>query len=146
MSLLKCRSSRLGTSKQVICSAMFLDTFLSPCIMVYLGMVEMTAIKGGNGTDSNSKKTQQKKSAAKSKQHQQQMCHALRQYGGLSNVFTSDKEIVDKADELRQMSVEELCKRLEIRRLRDFPAGTVMVYYRHSYRLRLTMVPAELAT
>ena len=39
--------------------------------------------------------------------------------------------MVDKADELRHLSVEELCKRLEIRCLRDFPAGTVMVYYGH---------------
>ena len=91
----------------------------------------MLTAKSGNGTDSNSKKTRQKKSPTKLKQHQQQMCHALRRYGGLNDVFASEKEMVDKADELRQMSVEELCKRFEIRRLRDFPAGTVMVYYGH---------------
>ena len=59
------------------------------------------------------------------------MCHALRRYGGLSDVFANEKEMLTKANELRQMSVEDLRKALEIRRLRDFPAGTVLVYFEH---------------
>ena len=49
------------------------------------------------------------------------MCHALRRYGGLNDVFSSDAEMEAKATELRQMPVEELRKRFEISRLKDFP-------------------------
>ena len=96
-------------------------------------MVEMLSSKNkkGNDGDNDSKKTQHKKVGNKSKQHQPQMCHALRRYGGLSDVFANEEEMLAKANELRQMSVEDLRKTLEIRRLRDFPAGSVLVYFEH---------------
>ena len=133
MSLLNCRPLAKGESKkQVICPARFLEPSLYPCVMVYLGMVEMTGGDKGKSGESTGAKSQQKKSVPKSKRHQQQqMCHALRRYGGLNDVFSSDEEMVTKAGELRRMTVEELRKEVEISRLRDFPPGTVMVYFGH---------------
>ena len=61
MSLLKCRPLVKGESgKRVICPARFLDASLYPCVMVYLGMVEMASNKGKNGEGSGAK-TQPKK-------------------------------------------------------------------------------------
>ena len=65
---------------------------------------------------------QKKNSVPVSKRRlQQQMWHALRRYGGLNDVFSSDAEMEAKATELRQMPVEELRKKFEISRLKDFP-------------------------
>ena len=130
MGLLKCRPLKGESGKRVICPPRFLDDSLYPCVMVYLGMVEMLTNKGKNGHKSGVR-TQPKTTASKSKQsqQQQQMCHALRRYGGLNDVFASDAEMVSKANELRQMSVEELREKLEIKRLRCFPPGAVLVYF-----------------
>ena len=132
MSLLQCKPTTPEDSgKRIICPARFLDASLYPCIMIYFGMVEMltSKTKDGVGSDNNGKKAQQKKGTAKSKQPQ--LCHALRRYGGLSDVFANEEEMVAKANELRQMSIEDLRKTVEVKRLRDFPAGTVLVYFGH---------------
>ena len=86
-------------------------------------------VDGDNG--SSGKKAQQKKSGAKPRQHQPLMYHALRRYGGLNDVFVNKEAMLAKANELRQMSVEDLRKTVKIKRLRDFPAGTVLVYFEH---------------
>ena len=71
--------------------------------------------------------------------------HRLRRYGGLTDMFDTRESMAKAAEQLRQLTWEELQNKFQTRSFREFNAGAVIIYT-SPRKVALQRRPNELAS